>query len=60
MKKTLSTLGIAAILGLGMSMTGCEEKTPAQKTADKAAEGAKTAGDAAKTAGDKAKESMPK
>ncbi len=53
MKRFKTVLCVAAAMGLGLSMTGCEKKSEPAKAADKAAE---KAGEAAS----KAKEAMPK
>lgn len=53
MKRFKTVLCVAAAMGLGLSMTGCEQKSEPAKAVDKAAE---KAGEA----GAKAKEAMPK
>jgi hypothetical protein len=57
MKRFKTVLCVAAAMGLGLSMTGCEKKSDPAKTVDKAAEKAKTAVDEGAA---KAKEAMPK
>lgn len=57
MKRFKTVLCVAAAMGLGLSMTGCEKQSEPAKAVDKAAEKAKTTVDEGAA---KAKEAMPK
>jgi outer membrane murein-binding lipoprotein Lpp len=56
MKTTLKLITITAVALTNLVITGCQEKTPAEKAADSVKDAADKVGDAAKDAANKAED----